>query len=172
MAKIPDDSQGRTFEDRVVEGFKGASLSEIAAKTERNYHTLRNWVQQKRDIPPDVLIQIAILTKTSVHWLLTGEGPMQITAQPTVEFSEEERKVIEELAEAGGFTFDETVAHLVRQSLAALGVGEMPEMMPVPVYRTIDDEMFKRIEEMPAEEQRAEMTRLIGELMVRVAGQK
>ncbi|MGE0133297.1 MAG: helix-turn-helix domain-containing protein [Blastocatellales bacterium] len=172
MAKIPDDSQGRTFEDRVVEAFEGASLSEIAAKMGRNYHTLRNWIQQKRDMPPDGLIQIAVLTKTSIHWLLTGEGQKQINSKQEIEFTGADRKVIEEIAASGGITFNETVAHLVREALAHKGIGEMPEEFPVPMFKTIDDEIFRKIEDLPRDQQRAEMTRLIGELMVKVAAQQ
>lgn len=62
-----------TFEERLVQAFGGKNLKIIAEKLEINYHTLRNWAKETRDIPPDALRKIAKLTNISLNWLLLGE---------------------------------------------------------------------------------------------------
>jgi transcriptional regulator with XRE-family HTH domain len=63
-----------TFEERIVAAFSGANLKEVAEKMGVNYHTLRNWAKETRDIPPAELKKIAKLTKVSLNWLLLEEG--------------------------------------------------------------------------------------------------
>lgn len=62
------------FEERVVEAFGFKSIGDIADLMEVNHHTLRNWLKNKREIPPDELAKIAVLTNFSLNWILTGEG--------------------------------------------------------------------------------------------------
>ena len=84
-------------------------------------------------------------------------------------FTEKERLIIEEIADAGGIDFIDTVVHLVREALAAKGVGEMPETMPVMVFQTIDDEVFRLIDRLPEEKRQDEVHRLIGKLVAKAA---
>lgn len=63
-----------SFEDRIVDAFGGRTLKEVAERLDVNYHTLRNWAKETRDIPPAELKKIAILTNVSLNWLLLGEG--------------------------------------------------------------------------------------------------
>lgn len=54
--------------------FGGANLKSIAEKMGVNYHTLRNWAKETRDIPPTALRKIAKMTNISLNWLLLEEG--------------------------------------------------------------------------------------------------
>lgn len=67
-----------TFEERLVAAFDGANLKSIAEKMDVNYHTLRNWAKETRDIPPSELKKIARMTPVSLNWLLLEEGPRTI----------------------------------------------------------------------------------------------
>lgn len=70
------------FEGRLAELFGGATLPQIAGKMGVNYHTLRNWVKGRTDIPPSELAKIARLTNGNISWLLTGEGEKSLEAKP------------------------------------------------------------------------------------------
>jgi len=181
-AKIPDDHLGRTFEERVIQAFGGVSLAKIAEQTGLKYHTLRNYLQQRTDIPSDVLIHLAKTANISIDWLLTGEeSKTDIVPFPDNErveslFTEAERAVIETVAESVGDSYEEIIRKLVMQKLRELGAWREPVELIIPVYKAISDEAFNRlgevIESAPQEQRRALMTQLIGELVVRAAEQK
>lgn len=84
----------------------------------------------------------------------------------TTSFKPHEKKVIEDIAAAGGISVEETIVHLVREALAMKGVGTMPDLMPVPVFQMMDDELFLRLDQLPEAERKAERERLIGRLVM------
>jgi hypothetical protein len=73
--------EDKNFETRVIEAFGYKSIQDIAVLMEVNHFTLRNWLKNKREIPPNELAKIAILTNFSLNWILTGEGQKE-TAKP------------------------------------------------------------------------------------------
>lgn len=90
-----------TFEERIVSAFEGLSLKEIAEKMGVNYHTLRNWAKETRDIPPKALRQIAEMTPVSLNWLLLEQGPRTIEQRGfdigySVDSNDDWMKVIDE----------------------------------------------------------------------------
>lgn len=66
------------IEKRVVEAFKGKTVTNIAEILGYNYHTFRNWINGKRDLPPEAIIKIAKTANISIDWLLTGDGSMRL----------------------------------------------------------------------------------------------
>lgn len=73
-----------TFEDRLLAAFGESSLKSVAARLGVNYHTLRNWAKETRDIPPSVLRQIAKMTNCSLNWLLLGDEVQRPDTGPKV----------------------------------------------------------------------------------------
>lgn len=90
-------------------------------------------------------------------------------AEEYLKFTDKEWSVLKEIAKSGDIGVGDTIAHLVREALAAKGFGEMPEMMPVMVFQAIDDEVFKLIDKLPEEKRQDEMHRLIGKLVAKAA---
>jgi transposase-like protein len=90
------------FESRVREAFEGATIAEIARKTDQNYHTLRNQIKARRGVPIEILIGFAKTTNYTIDWLVTGEGTKRrVSADPstllTPEIQEEIRREIVKL---------------------------------------------------------------------------
>lgn len=66
------------FLDRIRLLFPEQSLPEIAKRLDLNYHTLLNYLKGRTDFPTSVLRKIADSANCSIHWFLTGNGPMSI----------------------------------------------------------------------------------------------
>lgn len=64
----------KSFGNRLLEAFQGASQTEIARQLGLSNPAITNYVEGR--IPPaETLIKIASLTGYSIHWLVTGEEP-------------------------------------------------------------------------------------------------
>lgn len=161
-----------------MEACQAKTIADVARKLQVPHPTARNYVQGGRLPAADILIRIAEETNVSLDWLLLGQGSKyrsetQAEQTPVVGvFDSSQQKVIQDIAVAGGISFEETVVHLVREALALKGVGTMPDYMPVPVFQTMDDELFLRLGSLPEQERKAETQRLIGALVLQSAGQQ
>jgi hypothetical protein len=104
-----------TFEERLVAAFGGANLKSIAEKMDVNYHTLRNWAKETRDIPPDQLREIAKLTNISLNWLLLEVGPKSLKddkefdIEYSIEHSDDWRDVMKQWFEFEGGEMPDTM---------------------------------------------------------------
>lgn len=155
-----------------MEACEAKTVADVARKLQVPHPTARNYVQEGRLPSAEILIRIADETNVSLDWLLLGEGHKTKSSIETASasiaelFEPLDRKVIQDIADAGGLSFEETVVHLVREALAMKGIGQMPDFMPVPVFQTMDDELFLRLSSLPAPERKAETERLIGKLVL------
>jgi hypothetical protein len=98
-------------EGRVLRAFGCSTVSEAADILEMNYHTLRNYLQLRRDAPTDLWIRIARMTNVSLDWLLTGRGERDMTFDP-------ESRIFEA-------SLEEKIRHVVRDEL-----GQRPPREP------------------------------------------
>jgi hypothetical protein len=137
VAKIAIDNQGRSFEARVVEAFEGQTVKKIAEIVGLNYHTFRNYLQQRTDVPPDLLVRIAKTASTTTDWLLTGEESGSDLIE--LPLSEEEWEAIARVADSAGKRRDEMMAQLLRERLAEIGALPPPDEITVPVYQMIEE---------------------------------
>lgn len=173
--------------DRITQAFAAShgfsDVRQIAGLLGLSLQSVYKW--QKGMLPSiETTIRISDLTNSSIHWLLTGEGPKtikaegqkQIASKPEIEFSEEEREAIEKVAVSSGHTYADMIHSLVMQKLRELEAWSEPVDITMPVYRAMSDEAFNTlgqiIESAPPEQQPALVRQLIGELVMRAAGQK
>lgn len=56
----------------------GYNQQEMADKLIINVNTYRGYEYQKRDLPPDFVLQLANILNVNLHFLYTGHGPMFI----------------------------------------------------------------------------------------------
>lgn len=164
-----------TFASRLQEACKTGEPAEIARLTELTYQTVKNYLLGRLPTA-EVLIKLSEKLGVSIHWLLTGVGPQFVgDFSTTVEFrfDERDKKVLADIAAAGGISFDEAVVHLVREALAHKGFGEMPGWIPVPVFETmpedIERQVFQHLDNLPESTRMAETKKLIGALVTRAA---
>lgn len=164
-----------TFASRLQMACKTNEPAEIARILGLTYQTVRNYLDGRLPTA-DVLLKISETLGISIHWLLTGQGPQSSQQlSTTVEdfLADSDRKVIAEIAEAGGISFAEAVAHLLREALAMKGFGEMPGWIPVPVFETmpedIERQVFQHLDKLPESTRIAETKKLIGALVTRAA---
>lgn len=107
------------------EAFEGASVADVARKTGRNYHTLRNHLKARRGVPVDLLIQFAAMTNCTLDWLATGEGPIYRTGT----------------GKLGAFALDaQTKTEIRRQIIEVLGALALSGK-----DRGFDDSLLKEI---------------------------
>ncbi len=169
-----------SFSHRLMEACKAETVADVARKLQVPHPTARNYVHEGRLPSAEILLRIAAETNVSLDWLLLGEGPKDKSdLQPASRsfaglFEPLDRNVIQEMADAGGITFEEMVGHLVREALAMKGIGEMPQMLPVPVFEMMSEDLerkvFQALDNLPDESTRqAETKRLIGALVTRAA---
>lgn len=159
-----------------MEACQAKTVADVARKLQVPHPTARNYVQEGRLPSAEILIRIAEETNVSLDWLLLGEMPEN---RPYPQrsladlFEVGDRKVIQDIAEAGGISFDETIVHLVREALALKGFGEMPGWIPVPVFETmpedIERQVFQHLDNLPESTRMAETKKLIGALVTRAA---
>lgn len=147
--------------------FKPGTRSEpIPFQTQAESHRIKRFTES---LPKEDWSELVRSSEDEDQWF---KAKLWFTnwARSNFGFAENEWAAIEEIADAGGITAEDTIAHLVRESLAAKGFGEMPEVMPVMTFQTIDDEVFKLIDQLPEEKKDDEVHRLIGKLVARAAG--
>lgn len=164
-----------TFASRLQIACETGEPAEIARITGLTYQTVKNYLEGRLPTA-DVLLKLSDTLGVSIHWLLTGTGTRFIEQSSTVVedwLAENERKVIQEIAKTGGISFEEAVAQLVREALAMKGFGEMPGVMPIPVFNMIDEDIdariFSHLDHLPKPTRQAETQRLIGALVTRAA---
>lgn len=121
-----------------------------------------------------------ILLEKIIESLLT-DALAKLAAAPNLNiaiaetsFTDKEKKAIQQMADAGGISFEETVAHLLREALAMKGIGQVPDFIPVPVFNMMSEELeekvFRHLDSLPDEPTRqAETKKLIGALVTRAA---
>jgi repressor LexA len=74
------------------------------------------------------VVKVSELSGASLHWLLTGKGPIHISdahlpeGESPVYFGEKEREIIQTLASESGRSFDEEVRELIIESLISRGL--------------------------------------------------
>lgn len=81
MAKINRKDSLAGVEARVLRAFGCDSIGDAAEILQMNYHTVRNYLQLRRDAPTGFWIKIAKMTNCSLDWLLTGKGDKTFTAE-------------------------------------------------------------------------------------------
>ena len=114
-------------EARVLGAFGRESLGDIAELMQMNYHTLRNYLQLRRDAPTDFWIRIAKMTNVSLDWLLTGRGDMHFGA-------EAESRVLEA-------SLEEKIRSVVREELGAQPAPAKPAFdlsKAIEKYKTLE----------------------------------
>lgn len=72
------NADGREFGSRFREAFGGATNAEIARKIGKSEPAVKNYVDGRIPSAAD-LVAISDLTGCSVHWLLTGNGPREVS---------------------------------------------------------------------------------------------
>ena len=162
-----------------MEACEAETVADVARKLQVPHPTARNYVQEGRLPSAEILIRIAAETNVSLDWLLLAEGPKYKSGLAAASasiaglFEPLDRKVIQDIADAGGISFEEAVGHLVREALAMKGFGEMPGWIPVPVFETmpedIERQVFQHLDKLPESTRIAETKKLIGALVTRAA---
>jgi len=165
-----------SFSHRLMEACQAKTVADVARKLQVPHPTARNYVQEGRLPSAEILIRIADETNVSLDWLLLGIGAKQKTKSnwSAVDlFDTADRKIVQDIADAGGISFEEAVVHLVREALAHKGFGQMPGWIPVPVFNMIDEDIdariFSHLEKLPEPTRQAETQRLIGALVTKAA---
>lgn len=118
--------EGPDFPARLAEACGTDEPAKIARLIEVNYQSAKNYLKGR--LPePEVLIKIGRKTGYSIHWLLTGEGSKRITfvegeaTRLYVEMSDEERAVVERLAEQRGQSAPEAARDFLIAAVIASG---------------------------------------------------
>ena len=86
------------FAERLRLAFENATMAEIARSIDVPHATIRNYFHGRMPAP-EVLIKIAGHTGVSLNWLLTGGGPMFISAERRLDLDEVLEKRITEVVE-------------------------------------------------------------------------
>jgi transcriptional regulator with XRE-family HTH domain len=116
-----------SFSERFLEAFRplGWNQKKIAEILDLSEATITDYAARNRIPPGKTLLRIYELTNCSLHWLLTGEGPetpslvrVQNRDVLKIQFSEEIRRLIEELANRDGASLEQKTIELVLSSLA------------------------------------------------------
>lgn len=120
------DSSG--FWKRLQEVFEGANAPEIARITDRTKQSVYRWRDgQMPDL--DVLVDIAESRRVSLHWLVTGQGPVHLNGAAGLEpgevpiyFGSKEQEILRNLSAGARRTFAEEVRGIVLDALKQRGL--------------------------------------------------
>lgn len=103
------------FAERLKLAFDNATMAEIARRIGVPHATIRNYFQGRMPAA-DVLIKIGEHTGVSLNWLLTGQGPVHVTATRRVDLDRllEERivEVVERVLGERGVTVAEDLGSI------------------------------------------------------------
>lgn len=105
---------------RIDIAFRGYNQTEIARMCLTTDTAIRNYREARRFPSPEIMLQMWRVKNISIHWLMTGEGAMNVEKNEA-NFSEEENLRIQTLAQKNNVSFDEMVKRL------ALGAMQMLE---------------------------------------------
>jgi repressor LexA len=126
--QIVTASSVETFGDRLKKAFTGLSNRQIAEELGVSKSAVTNYMQG-RIPPPEMLDSIARLTKCSLHWLITGEGPESVNGLRKIEqgevpiyFGPKEHEIIQKLASESKRTFEDEVRELLLERLEEMGL--------------------------------------------------
>lgn len=106
------------FPERLREAFDGENNAQIARMLSVTDTSIKNYMEGRLPAA-DILVQIADLTKCSIHWLLTGEGTKHIVKTESIvpHFSQTEIDIIQNLADQNGHEFGEEIREMVLKIL-------------------------------------------------------
>jgi repressor LexA len=114
--------------ERITEALGISSVNLISIRLDVARQSVYDW--QKGKIPAmESLIRIAEVSRASIHWLVTGEGPRRVSepakspAGPvTIYIGEAEHALITKLATAAGISKEEQIRDLILENLSQRGL--------------------------------------------------
>jgi transcriptional regulator with XRE-family HTH domain len=119
----------QSFGERLRQAFEGIGNSEIARKIGVSPSAITDYMKGKTLPTAEGLVRIAEISKTNLHWLLTGEGE---ESNDPLRFLDERRRVtVIAVASKLGITPEALIADLVDEALrerAADMVKNMSEL--------------------------------------------
>jgi transcriptional regulator with XRE-family HTH domain len=128
-----NSKQSRLFSARLKEAFNNAKNVDIAKKLGVGPSAITNYSREERYPSLDILLKISEVTGYSIQWLLTGEGPKKISPRDEsketgensicVNFSTQEKNIIDTLASDAHQTVEQTIYEIVRASLILSGLS-------------------------------------------------
>jgi hypothetical protein len=104
---------------RIGEAFRGLNNTQIARLCRTTDTAIKNYRDGLRFPSPEMQFQMWRMTGVSIHWLMTGEGPMRLEKAEVIYTPEEESR-IRELAFERGVSFEEMVKRLATGALNLL----------------------------------------------------
>lgn len=124
-SKLKADHDG--LWERIRLSLSVESAPEAARMLGLSKQSVYDW--QKGTLPSiETLLRICESGNTSLHWLVTGQGPRQISpldlpkGEAPIYFGEREHQIIQKLADESGRGFDSEVRELVLETLLARGL--------------------------------------------------
>src|ERR1700742_383565 len=75
---MSDLFNGAEFVERLVLAFNGFCIPKIAEKLGIEKQAIYRWRDEKNQPDLERILYISQVTRTSLHWLLTGDGPVDM----------------------------------------------------------------------------------------------
>jgi hypothetical protein len=131
-------SQGKEdtpFGQRLREALGGITDSEIARKWKIRPSAVGTYTKGIKGVqrypPMEKLIELSQKEKISLHWLILGEGPKEITGEFQL-LSDVEREVIKEIAGKTAEPLEVMVRRLVLEAVTAQAAELLPDYSGLP----------------------------------------
>jgi repressor LexA len=114
--------------ERITEALGISSVNLISIRLDVARQSVYDW--QKGKMPAmESLVRIAEVSRASIHWLVTGEGPRRVNEQPksptgpvTIYLGEAEHSLITKLATTAGISKEEQIRDLILENLSQRGL--------------------------------------------------
>lgn len=122
------------FFQRLVEAFGTDNSAEIARQLNLERQAVYRWRDGKNIPSIETLLLISEKTGTSLHWLITGQGPkfvpplfaigehLLLPPSPAVPLKNSEKEIIETLAQTTNQTLDQVLRELLIEALEHRGL--------------------------------------------------
>jgi repressor LexA len=123
-----DSRQNFPVWERITEALGISSVNLISIRLDVARQSVYDW--QKGKTPAiESLIRISEVSRASIHWLITGEGPHRVSESPkspagpaTIYLGEAEHILITRLATAAGISKEEQIRDLILENLSQRGL--------------------------------------------------
>jgi len=114
--------------ERITEALGISSVNLISIRLDVARQSVYDW--QKGKMPAiESMVRIADVSRASIHWLITGEGPRRVNESPkspagpvTIYLGEAEHSLITRLATNAGISKEEQIRDLILENLSQRGL--------------------------------------------------
>ena len=124
----PDSRASFPVWERIIEALGISSVNLISIRLDVARQSVYDW--QKGKMPAiESLVRISEVSRASIHWLVTGEGPRRVNEPPrspvgpmTIYLGEAEHVLINKLATETGISKEEQIRDLILENLSQRGL--------------------------------------------------